>query len=87
MFKRNCKINLENQESSVCKYSYTKEQNKFSDCTSNMKKIKKEKMIIFSVLMLFFAICAYYKDFWEFIIILLIVYISTFYEFIKEQRS
>ena len=81
MFKRNGKTDLENKESSVCKNSYTKEQNKFSNYSSNIK------MIIFSVLMLFFAVCAYLKDFWEFIIILLIVYVSTFYEFIKEQRS
>lgn len=54
------------------------------------KKIEnmyKERIFIFSVIILFFLLCAFIKSFWEMIFILTIVFFSTIYAYIKTITS
>ncbi len=52
-----------------------------------IKKIYKEKLFIFSMLMLFFITCAYIKGFWEIILILIIIFFGVIFEFFKKMRN
>ena len=52
----------------------------------NIEKAERDKVLMFSSMMLFFIACAVLKSFWEMIFILIIVFLSTIYEFINHQK-
>ena len=51
----------------------------------NLESKDRNKIIVFSIIMAFFITCAFLKNFWEMIYILIIIFLSTVYEFIKKQ--
>ena len=52
----------------------------------NLESKDINKIFVFSIIMAFFITCAFLKNFWEMIYILIIIFLSTVYEFIKNKQ-